>query len=53
MQINVIMQEAWKEEWQVVNGKKMPIVEAAAVLGVGTFASGPLYEVRPPISHYC
>lgn len=46
LQINVIMREGWEEKWQLVNDKKKSAVEAAAILGVGVFASGSLMEVR-------
>ena len=42
------MREAWEEKWQTVEfdgvTKQMTFMEAAARLGVGVFASGPLLE---------
>lgn len=47
--INVAMREAWVQKWQTVEleeggSRNMTFVEAAARLGVGVFASGPLLE---------
>lgn len=46
--INAAMREAWEEKWQTVEldgeTKQLSFMEAAARLGVGVFASGPLLE---------
>ena len=46
--INAVMREAWEEKWQTVElegvTKQLSFMEAAARLGVGVFASGPLLE---------
>lgn len=50
--VNMRMPEAWKEDWQPVpqipasnnNVKMGTLLEAAAHMGVGVFASGPLQE---------
>ncbi len=47
--INAGMREAWEERWQSVEAdgggaKQVSFMEAAARLGVGVFASGPLLE---------
>ncbi|CAD7696553.1 unnamed protein product [Ostreobium quekettii] len=42
--ISLTMDEAWSQSWQTVNGRSASLMEAAAELGVGVFASGPLQE---------
>ncbi len=46
--INAAMREAWEEKWQSVEldgeTKQLSFMEAAARLGIGVFASGPLLE---------
>ena len=52
--INAGMREAWQQPWQAIRpagqpggapaSLKVPAVEAAARLGLGVFASGPLGE---------
>ncbi|GMH42510.1 hypothetical protein BSKO_10429 [Bryopsis sp. KO-2023] len=44
--VNLKMPEAWLEKWQVVKGEELCTLEAAALLGVGSFASGPLMEAN-------